>query len=95
VGGRASCRLFSRSKVLTVAPLLFVLDSSINLDLESLAALAESVQKFEGAVICVFFDQFFVQAVANEAWVVIDGKVKQVASYDKYRNAHLNVLESL
>jgi ATP-binding cassette subfamily F protein 3 len=66
-----------------------------NLDLESVATLAESVQKFKGAVICVSHDQFFVQAVANEAWVVNGGKVRQVASFDKYRNAQLKVLEKL
>jgi ATP-binding cassette subfamily F protein 3 len=60
--------------------------------LESVATLAESVQKFQGAVICVSHDQFFVQAVANEAWVVSGGKVKQVASFDTYRNAQLKVL---
>jgi hypothetical protein len=31
--------------------------------------------------------------VVSEAWVVNGGKVKQVASFDKYRNAQLKVLE--
>jgi ATP-binding cassette subfamily F protein 3 len=66
-----------------------------NLDLESVATLAETVQQFEGAVICVSHDQFFVQAVANEAWVVNDGKVKQVASFDAYRQSQLKVLKKL
>jgi ATP-binding cassette subfamily F protein 3 len=65
------------------------------LDLESVATLAETVQQFEGAVICVSHDQFFVQAVANEAWVVNDGKVKQVASFDAYRQSQLKVLSKL
>jgi ATP-binding cassette, subfamily F, member 3 len=62
------------------------------LDLESVATLAETVQQFEGAVVCVSHDQFFVQAVANEAWVVNDGKVKQVASFDAYRQSQLKAL---
>jgi ATP-binding cassette, subfamily F, member 3 len=74
-------------------PHVLVLDEPTNnLDLESVAALAESVQKFKGAVICVSHDQFFVQAVANEAWVVNGGKVKQVASFETYRNRQLDVL---
>lgn len=74
-------------------PHVLVLDEPTNnLDLESVAALAESVQKFEGAVICVSHDQFFVQAVANEAWVVNGGKVKQVESFDAYRERQLKVL---
>jgi len=66
-----------------------------NLDLESVATLAETVQTFEGAVICVSHDQFFVQAVANEAWVVNDGKVKQVSSFDAYRKSQLKVLDKI
>jgi ATP-binding cassette, subfamily F, member 3 len=74
-------------------PHVLVLDEPTNnLDLESVAALAESVQKFQGAVICVSHDQFFVQAVANEAWVVNGGKVKQVESFDAYRERQLKVL---
>jgi len=75
-------------------PHVLVLDEPTNnLDLESVAALAESVQQFKGAVICVSHDQFFVQAVANEAWVVNGGKVKQVESFDAYRNRQLRMLE--
>jgi ATP-binding cassette subfamily F protein 3 len=74
-------------------PHVLVLDEPTNnLDLESVAALAESVQQFKGAVICVSHDQFFVQAVANEAWVVNGGEVKQVASFETYRNRQLRVL---
>lgn len=61
-------------------------------DLESVAALAESVRSFKGAVICVSHDQFFVQTVANEAWVVNDGKVKQVESFEAYRSKQLKLL---
>jgi ATP-binding cassette subfamily F protein 3 len=66
-----------------------------NLDLESVAALAEAVQKFEGSVICVSHDQFFVESVANEAWVVNDGKVKQVSSFDAYRQSQFKKLSKL
>jgi ATP-binding cassette, subfamily F, member 3 len=75
-------------------PHVLVLDEPTNnLDLESVAALAESVQSFQGAVICVSHDQFFVQAVAREAWVVNGGKVKQVESFDVYRQRQLKALD--
>jgi len=74
-------------------PHVLVLDEPTNnLDLESVAALAECVQKFEGAVVCVSHDQFFVQSVANEAWVVSGGAVTQVESFDSYRAAQLKIL---
>ena len=65
-----------------------------NLDLESVAALAESVKTFKGAVICVSHDQFFVNEVANEAWVVNDGKVTQVESFEAYRKKQLKLLNT-
>lgn len=74
-------------------PHVLVLDEPTNnLDLESVAALAECVKNFEGAVICVSHDQYFVTAVANEAWVVNGGIVKQVESFDSYRAAQYKVL---
>jgi len=67
-------------------PHVLVLDEPTNnLDLESVAALADSILSFEGAVICVSHDQFFVNKIANEAWVVGNGKVRQVESFEAYR----------
>ena len=74
-------------------PHVLVLDEPTNnLDLESVAALADCVKNFEGAVICVSHDQFFVQSVANEAWVVSGGAVKRVESFEAYRTAQFKVL---
>jgi ATP-binding cassette subfamily F protein 3 len=78
-----------------VEPHLLVLDEPTNnLDLESVAALAESVKSFEGAVICVSHDQHFVEAISNEAWVV-GGKekvVERVESFRSYKNAQMRAL---
>uniref|UniRef100_A0A7S0GHA0 ABC transporter domain-containing protein n=1 Tax=Proboscia inermis TaxID=420281 RepID=A0A7S0GHA0_9STRA len=74
-------------------PHVLILDEPTNnLDLESVAALAESVRSFKGAVVCVSHDQFFVQAVADEAWVVNGGAVERVESFEWYRNRQLRVL---
>jgi ATP-binding cassette subfamily F protein 3 len=76
-----------------VSPHVLVLDEPTNnLDLESVGALAECVQRFEGAVILVSHDQFFVSQVANEVWVVAGGKVKRVESFEKYRAQQLRKL---
>ena len=76
-------------------PHLLVLDEPTNnLDLESIAALADSVQKFEGAVVCVSHDQYFVNRIANEAWVVGGPKkrVVRVESFEAYRAVQLKKL---
>ena len=59
-----------------------------------MAALAESVKLFDGAVVCVSHDQFFVNAIANEAWVVGGPSklVQRVESFGHYREAQLKKL---
>ena len=75
-------------------PHVLILDEPTNnLDLESVAALADAVESFKGGVILVSHDQYFVTEVANEAWVVAGNRVKQVESFAKYRAAQLKKLK--
>ena len=84
-----------RSRVALVAvaytkPHVLVLDEPTNnLDLESVAALADSIKGFQGAVVVVSHDQFFVTEVADEAWVVNAGSVKKIDSFSAYRSRQL------
>ena len=69
-----------------VEPHVLVLDEPTNnLDLESVAALADCVERFDGGVILVSHDQYFVGRVAKEVWLVAKGKVSKLESFDKYR----------
>ena len=71
-------------------PHVLILDEPTNnLDLESVAALADCVQRFDGGVVLVSHDQFFVGEVANEVWVVGDGKVAKAESFESYRKKQL------
>lgn len=65
-----------------------------NLDLESVAALADCVEAFEGGVVVVSHDQYFVGRVAKEVMVVGNGKVKSIESFDSYRSQQLNALNA-
>ena len=71
-------------------PHVLILDEPTNnLDLESVAALADCVQRFDGGVVLVSHDQFFVGEVANEVWVVGDGRVAKAESFESYRKKQL------
>jgi ATP-binding cassette subfamily F protein 3 len=74
---------------------LFLDEPTNNLDLESVAALAESVKSFKGAVIVVSHDQYFVNEVSNEAFVVNKGAVKKVESFEAYRKSQLKKLSKM
>jgi len=67
-------------------PHVLVLDEPTNnLDLESVVALADCIERFEGGVVLVSHDQYFVGRVAKEVWVVDGGAVSKAESFDKYR----------
>ena len=65
-----------------------------NLDLESVAALADCVEKFEGGVVLVSHDQFFVSRVATEVIVVEKGRVQRTPSFDHYRKQQMRNLQA-
>ena len=74
-------------------PHIIVLDEPTNnLDLESVAALADCLDSFEGGVVLVSHDQYFVGRVAKEVYLVAKGTVKKVESFDKYREYQLKKL---
>eukprot|EP00927_Polykrikos_kofoidii_P003866 TRINITY_DN11555_c0_g1_i1.p1 TRINITY_DN11555_c0_g1~~TRINITY_DN11555_c0_g1_i1.p1 ORF type:complete len:744 (-),score=152.43 TRINITY_DN11555_c0_g1_i1:231-2267(-) len=67
-------------------PHILVMDEPTNnLDLGSIEALSESVKAFEGGVVLVSHDQYFVSQVAKEVWIVADGAVRRAPSFEAYR----------
>jgi len=73
-------------------PHLIFLDEPTNhLDMETIDALIDAIKHFQGAVVMVSHDQYFLSQVAKEFWSVADGKVKvfrdiaaaKAASYSK------------
>merc|ERR1719263_1644695 len=68
-------------------PHVLIMDEPTNnLDLASVEALTESVSKFDGGVVLVSHDQYFVSKVAREVWIVASGAVKRAESFDAYRS---------
>ena len=79
-----------------VAPHVLIMDEPTNnLDLESVAALADCVKRFEGAVVVVSHDQYFVNEIADEAWVVNKGAVRKAKSFADYVRKQVKKLEDM
>jgi len=75
-------------------PHLLVMDEPTNnLDLGSIEALAQSVQDFEGGVVVVSHDQYFVSQIAREVWIVAGGAVKRAESFEAYRAGILSSIK--
>lgn len=48
-----------------------------HLDAETVAALIEAIKTFQGGVLVVSHDQFLLQAVCEDLWLVEDGTVRK------------------
>jgi len=54
---------------------LFMDEPTNNLDISAVEALADALDAFDGGVLLVSHDQYFVSRVAKTVWIVGDGKV--------------------
>jgi len=89
-GQRSRCAM---AAVSYARPHVLILDEPTNnLDLEAVEALADCVDAFEGAVVLVSHDNYFVSRVAKEVWVVGDGAVKREESFASYKKKILAAL---
>lgn len=82
-GERARCALcrLSVSKSNTL-----VMDEPTNhLDMDSREVLEDALERFEGTIIAVSHDRYFINRIANKLWVIKDGRITEfIGSYDDY-----------
>lgn len=66
---------------------LLVLDEPTNhLDSETREALEQSLQKYEGTILFISHDRYFVNKLANKLWIIEDGElIVSYGNYDDYR----------
>ncbi|MCR9278302.1 MAG: ABC-F family ATP-binding cassette domain-containing protein [Pseudomonadaceae bacterium] len=66
------------AKLARQEPALLILDEPSNhLDMDMRAALLLAIQRFEGAVVLVAHDRFFMRQVADEFWLVSQGQLER------------------
>lgn len=73
-------------------PALLLLDEPTNhLDLEMRLALTMALQEYEGALVVVSHDRYFLRNVTDDLWLVADGQATEFSgSLDDYRQLRLN-----
>ncbi|CAK9040456.1 ABC transporter F family member 3 (ABC transporter ABCF.3) (AtABCF3) (GCN20-type ATP-binding cassette protein GCN3) [Durusdinium trenchii] len=84
-GGQKSRVAFA--KITWDRPHVIAMDEPSNhLDLETVAALCMAINTFDGGVILVSHDQFLIQTVAEEFWVLKDGKlINFKGTFEEYK----------
>lgn len=70
-------------------PHILIMDEPTNhLDLESVDALILGLNQFQGGIIIVSHDQYFVSCICEEIWYIRDAKLKKFnGTFEDYRNA--------
>jgi len=58
---------------------LFMDEPTNNLDVSAVEALADAVERFDGGVVLVSHDKYFVSRIAKQVWIVGDGKLEPCA----------------
>jgi len=73
-GGQKS-RLAMVGVSVTRPHVLFMDEPTNNLDVSAVEALADAVEAFDGGIVLVSHDKYFVSRIAKTVWIVGDGKV--------------------
>jgi ATP-binding cassette subfamily F protein 3 len=70
-----------------ISPNFLVLDEPTNhLDMETIEALGEALNLFQGGIILVSHDERLIQLICKELWLARDHKVTSIAGgYEQYR----------
>ena len=74
------------AKVIAAKGNFLMLDEPTNhLDMQSVEMLIEALNKYEGTIILVSHDRYFISRTANKIWSIEDGQIKEfVGTYDEY-----------
>jgi ATP-binding cassette subfamily F protein 3 len=69
-------------------PHLLIIDEGSNhLSMDAVDALIQAIQQFKGGLLVVSHDQYFVNKLCNELWVIEDGKATQFdGTFDEYKS---------
>ena len=74
------------AKTIAMKANFLMLDEPTNhLDMQSVEMLIEALNKYEGTLILVSHDRYFISKTANKIWVIEDGQIKEfVGTYDEW-----------
>jgi ATP-binding cassette subfamily F protein 3 len=71
--------------IVSKANFLMLDEPTNHLDLHSVELLIEALNKYEGSIILVSHDRYFISKTANKIWEIEDGKIKEFkGGYDEY-----------
>ena len=95
LSGGQKARIVLAELSLLAPPLLFLDEPTNNLDIETIDALCDAINEYNGGVICVTHDARLIAATEMRLWVVADQDVTEwKGTFDSYRQDLLEKLEA-
>ena len=77
LSGGEKARVALAKTIVSKANFLMLDEPTNHLDMHSVELLAEALNKYEGSIILVSHDRFFISKTANKIWEIVDHKIKE------------------
>ncbi|MDE3252732.1 MAG: ABC-F family ATP-binding cassette domain-containing protein [Bacteroidota bacterium] len=77
LSGGEKARVALAKTIVSKANFLILDEPTNHLDMHSVELLASALNKYEGSIILVSHDRFFISQTANKIWEIVDHKIKE------------------
>lgn len=85
LSGGEKARVALAKTIVSKANFLILDEPTNHLDMHSVDLLAEALNKYEGSIILVSHDRYFISKTANKIWEIVDNKIKEFkGSYQEW-----------
>ncbi len=85
LSGGEKARVALAKVIVSKANFLMLDEPTNHLDLHSVELLADALNKYEGSIIMVSHDRFFISKTANKIWEIVDNEIKEFkGTYTEY-----------
>lgn len=85
LSGGEKARVALAKTIVSKANFLMLDEPTNHLDMHSCDLLIEALDKYEGSIILVSHDRYFISKTANKIWEIVDHKIKQFkGGYDEW-----------
>lgn len=85
LSGGEKARIALAKTIVSKANFLMLDEPTNHLDLHSVELLIEALNKYEGSLILVSHDRYFISKTANKIWEIVDGEIREFkGTYDEW-----------
>src|SRR5204863_5785779 len=77
LSGGEKARVALAKTIASKANFLMLDEPTNHLDIHSVDLLVEALNKYEGSLILVSHDRYFISRLANKIWEIVDHKIKE------------------